>query len=88
MSQDYVSPPPIRGPVDEFSGGVALRVSQPWTAFFSKVFAVCFAVAQSGTSAKRPTVGLWVGRPYFDTTLGYSIWYDGTQWVDATGTTA
>ena len=24
---------------------------------------------------------------YFDTTLGYAIWYDGTNWVNSVGTT-
>lgn len=42
---------------------------------------------QSGVTADRPTTGLYLGRQYFDTTLGYPIWYDGTNWVDATGST-
>lgn len=46
------------------------------------------ALTGSGTTAQRPIKGLWIGRPYFDTTLGYVIWYSGTEWVDATGTTA
>lgn len=45
-------------------------------------------VTSSGTTANRPTVNLYVGRVYFDTTLGLPIWYSGTQWVDATGTAA
>ncbi len=39
-----------------------------------------------GTTAERPASP----RPndmHFDTTLGYPVWYDGTNWVDATGTT-
>lgn len=46
---------------------------------------VASAVLDSGTTADRPTRGLWAGRPYFDTTLGKPIWYSGTGWVDATG---
>lgn len=48
------------------------------------------AASRSGTTANRPTTGLFTGRMYFDTDLGTSgkpIWYDGANWVDATGTT-
>jgi len=41
---------------------------------------------QHGLTADRPTQNLQVGQFYFDTTLGYPIWYDGSDWVDATGT--
>lgn len=40
----------------------------------------------SGTTANRPT---WrtTGMSYFDTTLNKPVWWNGTNWVDATGTT-
>lgn len=41
---------------------------------------------RSGTTAARPTPGT-VGEEYFDTDLGKPIWHNGTNWVDATGTT-
>lgn len=40
----------------------------------------------SGTSVERPANDLWIGLIFFDTTLGKPIWYDGTNWIDATGT--
>jgi hypothetical protein len=40
----------------------------------------------NGATADRPVLNLQIGQFYFDTTLGYPIWYDGTNWVDATGT--
>jgi hypothetical protein len=40
-----------------------------------------------GTTAERPTQGLYAGLRYFDTTLGKPIWYNGSNWVDATGAT-
>ena len=43
-------------------------------------------IPPSGITADRPTGRLQVGQYYFDTTLGIPIWYDGTNWVDATGT--
>jgi len=41
----------------------------------------------SGDTASRPTVTR-IGFRYFDTTLGKPIWWSGSEWVDATGTTA
>ena len=40
-----------------------------------------------GTTAQRPTVGLYVGFQFFDTTLKKPIWWNGSAWVDATGAT-
>jgi hypothetical protein len=40
----------------------------------------------AGTTALRPSTGLLVGQFYFDTSLGIPIWWNGTNWVDATGT--
>jgi len=39
-----------------------------------------------GTTSQRPAVGLVIGQNYFDTTLGYPIWYNGTKWVNSSGT--
>ena len=92
--QDFISSPPTRGTIDEVDAeGNPVRVSQPWSAFFDRVFKVCFAQSQSGTTAQRPTVGLYPGRRYFDTSLGANgkpIWVDksGAAWVLADGTSA
>ena len=40
----------------------------------------------SGITGDRPTSPR-VGCMYFDTTLGIPIWYDGTNWINATGAT-
>lgn len=48
-------------------------------------------VPNSGTTANRPvntsTPKLQTGLFYFDTTLGIPIWWNGTNWVNASGTT-
>lgn len=44
------------------------------------------ALTEAGTTAQRPTVNLWIGRAYFDTTLGFEIHYNGTVWVRYDGT--
>ena len=41
----------------------------------------------SGTTANRPTSDLYIGRPYYDSTLGKPIWWAGTVWKDSAGTT-
>ncbi len=45
---------------------------------------------RSGSTSGRPSgLGGKIGTPYFDRSLGGTgkpIWWDGTQWVDATGT--
>lgn len=41
---------------------------------------------KSGLTAERPTVNQ-IGYQYFDTTLGKPIWWNGTVWKDAAGTT-
>jgi len=38
-----------------------------------------------GATTARPTTQLTVGQSYFDATLGQPIWWDGAQWIDATG---
>lgn len=57
--------------------------------YFSQLdnFTLGVSIPLSGITANRPTVGLVVGLYYFDTTLGIPIWWDGENWVDATGTT-
>jgi hypothetical protein len=37
-----------------------------------------------GITGSRP-IGMPTGAMYFDTTLGYAIWFDGVNWVDAAG---
>lgn len=71
--------------------GSDLRLSPPsegWRNFLNAVFNICNAVTMSGTTAQRPTSFMFVGRTYFDVTLGLPIWLQSitpTVWVDATG---
>jgi len=59
-----------------------------WVQWFTKIGLFAGSVSDSGTTAHRPTSGLFVGRFYFDTTLGKPIWLETVSpvgWVDATG---
>ena len=41
----------------------------------------------SGVTAERPAVQLHIGQMFFDTTLGIPIFWNGTVWKNASGTT-
>lgn len=59
----------------------------PLIEWFKKIFIIAFDQQNSGTTAQRPTTELYVGKSYFDTTLGYGIRWNGTNWVDGQGNT-
>lgn len=73
--------PPSQSKISEDSG----LPNSPWVEFFSEVFRSIRALQTSGTTAQRPVQGLYVGRPYFDTTINRPIWYTGTNWIRADG---
>lgn len=72
---------PNLGPIQDTGG----QPTRPWRQWIGQVANVADAVQQSGTTADRPTSNLWIGRPYFDTTLGYEVFYDGATWVGGSG---
>lgn len=63
-------------------------VDSGWRNFFNGLYLICLGTSQSGKTANRPSDGLWVGRPYFDTTLGFPVWYNGVTWVNSAGAPA
>lgn len=79
-----INQPPISSAATDKNGVLV----QGWASFFAAVFRLLSALTASGATAARPTTFLWAGRPYFDTTLGYPVWWDGGQWVDSTGAPA
>ena len=44
--------------------------------------------AAAGPTAARPAPPAFVGQPYFDTTLGCPVWWNGASWVNASGAPA
>lgn len=73
------------GPVQDKDGNVSPAYQQVFTLWGSFVT----AGRQAGATADRPTSGLWVGRQWFDTTLGYPVWVKQVNptvvWVNASG---
>lgn len=49
------------------------------------------SATESGTTAQRPTTGLWIGRQFYDTTLNKPVFVNAVTpaivWKDAAGTT-
>jgi hypothetical protein len=55
--------------------------------YFTQIdnFSRATSIVRYGTTAQRPAVGQTIGQMYFDTTLGYPIFYNGTKWVNSSG---
>lgn len=80
-----INPPPLQSALP-----VSARMAiwpKPWGNFFTRAWQLLAAAEEAGLTAARPVKNLWIGRPYFDTTLGLPIWWDGSQWIDAAGNT-
>lgn len=63
-------------------------ITPPWGQVFQRWQAVIQANYQSGTMAQRPTKLLWVGRQFYDTTLGKPVYVASVApvvWKDAAG---
>ena len=65
------------------------RLTNAMRLYFNQVdnFAQSIALPDAGITANRPIINVQVGQTYFDTTLGIPIWYNGTVWKNASGTT-
>ena len=62
--------------------------TQPWSSVFSRWHTIIVSAQQSGTTAQRPTKVLWIGRRFFDTTLGKPVYIRSVGpavWVDGAG---
>jgi hypothetical protein len=64
-------------------------VTQPWLQWLQFVQNVVSAAYSSGPTAQRPAKGLWIGRTFYDTDLGYPVWVHAVKpaviWHNAAG---
>lgn len=80
------------GPV-EYSQAYQDQFSNALRLYFNQIdnFTQAVVVPLSGTTANRPSntvqVPLATGQFYYDTTLDRPIWWNGTVWKKADGTT-
>jgi len=61
---------------------------QNWIHYFAVISPIIASLADSGTTTVRPIKGLWIGRQFFDTTIGKPIYVKTLVpivWVDAAG---
>lgn len=72
--------------------GDTKQVAPTWRAWFSQLFGTVQAIGTNGSTANRPsgtpTVPLYIGQGYFDSTLGYPVWIKSlspTVWVNGAG---
>lgn len=76
-------PPPTEIKFDEES-----RPNRSWVEWIRQdLFNMVSLDNGSGATAERPVNGIKEGSRYFDTDLGIPIFYDGTNWIDASGST-
>jgi hypothetical protein len=65
----------------------AIRIALGWVSWFQQVFRILTNLTLSGTTAQRPTQNLWIGQPYFDTTLMAPVYVESVGppvvWVPA-----
>lgn len=81
MSFDYPAATPLVG--DD------KKPTMPWEAVFSRWHAIILTGQDAGTTAKRPTTNLWIGRQFYDQTLNKPVYVSSvrpTVWRDAAGT--
>jgi hypothetical protein len=57
------------------------RVQTPWAQWFSQLQPILQSVVASGPTSGRPTQNLFIGYPYFDTTIDQMVYWNGVIWV-------
>lgn len=65
------------------------QVESGWLQWMQRTHNGAATLQQSGITADRPVTLLWIGRFYFDTTIGKPIWLKSVNpnvWVDGAGT--
>lgn len=66
------------------------NITLPWAQWVQRTQNNVRTLQQSGPTADRPDSLLWIGRFYFDTTIGKPIWVKqvtpAVVWVDGVGT--
>jgi hypothetical protein len=80
-------------PREGYTAGYFDQYSNVLRLYFNQIdnFAQATTIPLSGTTAQRPLQSLQaplpVGQYYYDTTLDRPIWWNGTVWKKADGTT-
>lgn len=80
-----LTPPPLQSPITQKGEGTM----PAWVAWLQALYFFAKALGGFGATGSRPSVQVYVGMEFFDTSLGKPIWLKvvgpPTVWVDATG---
>jgi hypothetical protein len=79
--------PSLPLPSSEYSQKQQDQFANALRLYFNRLdsFNLNVTVPNFGPSSARPTEALLVGQVYFDTTLGFPIWWNGADWINALG---
>jgi hypothetical protein len=79
--------PSLPLPTYEYSQKQQDQFANALRLYFNRLdtFNLNVTVPNFGPSTSRPTEGLQIGQTYFDTTLGFPIWWNGAYWINAIG---
>ena len=72
-----ISQPPVQSTLVDAND----RVQTPWAQWFSQLQPILQSVVASGPTSGRPTQNLYIGYPYFDTTIDQMVYWNGVIWV-------
>jgi len=82
------TPPNLPVAPDVYSGSFENQILNVLRLYFNQLnnYSQATATPSHGTTSQRPNAKLQIGQFFFDTTLDYPIWWNGTKWVNASGT--
>ena len=82
------TPPNLQNAPQSYSAEFENRLLNQLRLYFNQLnnYTQATATPDYGTTVNRPVNKLQIGQMYFDTTLGYPIWWNGTKWVNYNGT--
>jgi hypothetical protein len=82
-----VKAPALPLPTPEYDKGQQDQFMNVLRLYFNRLDAhnVQDSTVPSGTTDNRPALGLQIGQYYFATNLGYPIYWNGSDWVNALG---
>lgn len=76
-------------PVDTPMVGADAKIVPSWANWVQRIHIIARSLQDSGPTTQRPVSVLWIGRRFFDTTLGIPVWVKEVNpavvWVNAAG---
>jgi hypothetical protein len=82
------TPPNLPVAPEIYSAGHDNQVLSQLRLYFNQInnYTQATATPSYGLKGQRPLANLQIGQQFFDTTLGYPIYWNGQKWVNSTGT--